>query len=279
MKIARFWERSRSQNGPRSTIEVVVGVGRPTIGSSTRPLTNDTGSRKRIIDGEPFPTLTVFTATVGARRILREIRNDEGETLLDTRNRYGAVVLNTADLMFIDIDVAPDQPLGIFDAIKGLFGNKPEDPFVAAHKRIAAVAASRPEYTIRMYRTFAGFRCSVINKRIKPGTADSDALLSAFGSDPLYIRLCKNQESFRARLTPKFWRCDYTAPRGIFPFSTESEKQVYRNWERGYEQASNPYSTCVFVDQFGSDRAIADFRGLIELHDRDTRAESNLPLA
>lgn len=285
MKIARYWKRAGV---------VVTGTdGRPKDAVAWGWSADDPAeaqrqaeeraqrSAKRIIAGEPFPdTYDSYGDRPAREEILREIKNDEGETIaMLTRNRYGAVVLNTADLMFIDIDVPPAPPMGIIDAIKSLFGNKPEDPFAETHKRIAAVAAGRPEYTIRMYRTFAGFRCAVINKRIKPGTAESDALLSAFGADPLYSRLCKNQESFRARLTPKFWRCRYEAPRSRYPFNDEAEKAMYRNWESGYEQATVGYSTCIFVDQFGSDRAVGDFRNLIELHDRDTRSESNLPLA
>lgn len=285
MKIARFWKVSRiyvnRPDGRQMDVAAWGWSADDPAEAQRQAEERSQRSAKRIAAGEPFPdTYDSYGDRPAREEILREIKNDEGETIaMLTRNRYGAVVLNTADLMFIDIDVPPAPPLGIFDAIKSLFGNKPEDSFVAAHKRIAAVAASRPEYTIRMYRTFAGFRCAVVNKRIKPGTPESDALLSAFGSDPLYVRLCKNQESFRARLTPKFWRCGYESPRGRFPFRDEAEKEMYRNWERAYEQASHGYSTCVFVDQFGNDRTVADFKGLIELHDRDTRSESRLPLA
>jgi hypothetical protein len=55
--------------------------------------------------------------------------------------------------------------------------------------------------------------------------------------------------------------------------------EPFPNTYEGYEQASVGYSTCVFVEQFGNDRTVAIFRGLIEIHDRDTRSESSLPLA
>lgn len=284
MKIARFWKRS-SYNADLPDgrpIEVIAWgwSANDPVEAQQRAEESSQRSAKRIIAGEPFPDSYGYGDRPAREEIIREIKNDEGETIaMLTRNRYGAVVLNTADLMFIDVDVAPAPPMGIIDAIKSLFGNRPEDPIVATHKRIAAVANGRPQYTIRLYRTFAGFRCAVVNKRIKPGTAESDALLSAFGSDPLYVRLCKNQESFRARLTPKCWRCGFRVPPAKFPFNNEPEKERYREWERSYEQSSTAYSTCVFVDQFGNDRTLADFRELIDLHDRDTRCESQLPLA
>lgn len=285
MKIARFWKNStlKTNHPDGRPIEVIAWGWSADDPAEAQHQADERSQRsaKRIISGGPFPdTYDTYGDRPAREEILREIKNDEGETIaMLTRNRYGAVVLNTADLMFIDIDVPTPRSLGIIGAIKSLFGNKPEDPFVVAQKRIAAVANDRPQYTIRLYRTFAGFRCAVVNQRIKPGTGESDALLSAFGSDPLYVRLCRNQESFRARLTPKYWRCGYEAPRSRFPFSSDVERQLSGRWERGYEKASIKYSTCLFVDQFGTDRAIGEFRDLIELHDRETRAESDLPLA
>ncbi len=285
MKIARFWRRSEIHtNGPDGRpIEVAAWGWSADDPAEAQRQADERSQRsaKRIIAGEPFPnTYDSYGDRPAREEIIHEIKNDEGETIaMLTRNRYGAVILNTADLMFIDIDVPEPPSPGLFGAIKSLFGSKPEDPFVAAQIRIAAVAGSRPEYTVRLYRTFAGFRCVVVNRRIKPGSVESDALLSGFGSDPLYVRLCKNQESFRARLTPKFWRCKYEAPRGRFPFNDEVEKEMYRNWQRGYGQASGGYATCSFVEQYGTDRTVADFRPLIELHDRETRSASRMPLA
>ncbi len=285
MKIARFWKRSRIHtNGPDGRpIEVGAWGWSADDPDEAQRQAEERSQRsaKRIIAGEPFPdTYDSYGDRPAREEILREIKNDDGETIaMLTRNRYGAIVLNTADLMFIDIDVPEPKPAGILASLMSLFGNKAEDPFVAEHKRIAAIANERPEYTFRLYRTFAGFRCAVINNRIKPGTVESDALLSAFGSDPLYVRLCKNQESFRARLTPKFWRCKYEAPRGRFPFNSEAEKEMCRNWERGYKQVSSGYATCAFVDQFGDDRTVADFRSLIELHDSETKCDGGMQLA
>lgn len=50
-----------------------------------------------------------------------------------------------------------------------------------------------------------GTVCLFAFMRPQPGIGSW--LLTDFGSDPLYIRLCRLQESFRARLTPQPWRC------------------------------------------------------------------------
>ena len=47
--------------------------------------------------------------------IVREIAGASGQTdAMLTRNSYSALVLNTPRLMFIDIDIPPDAPLGPF---------------------------------------------------------------------------------------------------------------------------------------------------------------------
>jgi len=48
------------------------------------------------------------------------------------------------------------------------------------------------------------------------------------------IRLCRSQESFHARLTPKPWRCRLALPPASFPFSTSQEESKFRAWEANY---------------------------------------------
>jgi hypothetical protein len=57
-------------------------------------------------------------------QVLHEIKNDAGETAaVVTRNSYGCQVLNTARVMFVDIDLPEPKPSGGF--LKKLFG-KPD---------------------------------------------------------------------------------------------------------------------------------------------------------
>lgn len=235
----------------------------------------------RITAGQPFPDKYI---SYGDRPVREEILNeitDETSNLfaMVTRNRYGAVVLNTSDLMFIDVDVPEAESPGLLASIKSLFGSHPIDKYTMTLDHILQTARSLTQYTFRIYRTYAGFRCVVINKRINPGSAESEDLFAAFRSDPLYVRLCKNQESFRARLTPKPWRCNQAAPFYFFPFANAEVEEVSRKWEREYAAASAPYATCKFIEQIGNDRTVADFRHLLDLHDKETRSTADLPLA
>ena len=73
--------------------------------------------------------------------------------------------------------------------------------------RIHAVVARHPGMGLRLYRTANGYRCLVTHRTYDPASQECRELLEALGSDPLYIRLCRGQHCFRARLTPKPWRC------------------------------------------------------------------------
>ncbi len=104
------------------------------------------------------------------------------------------------------------------------------------------------------------------------------ALLDAFDADPLYRRLCKNQECFRARLTPKPFRCGSPNPPGRFPF-TGDQKSEYERWDASYRKQAENYSTCRYVETIGPIECRTDLQGLIELHDGLTKALSDKPLA
>lgn len=64
-----------------------------------------------------------------------------------------------------------------------------------------------PEWGVRIYKTAAGYRGIVTHDLFSPTDPDVIALMNEFGCDPLYILLCKQQESFRVRLSPKGWHC------------------------------------------------------------------------
>jgi hypothetical protein len=214
--------------------------------------------------------------------VVEEITGADGDAAAAlTRNSYGSLVLNTRDLVFIDIDLPQETSGGgLVGALKGLFGkSEADDPASRIRRRVAAQTATRPDLTIRLYRTFAGFRCAVTNRRMSPAGPESRRLLGEFGADPLYVRLCQVQQSYRARLTPKYWRCGGRRPPNRFPWDTEADEQEYRAWEREYEAQSARFATCRFVEQFGSQEGNAESAALIRLHDELTKSDSGLELA
>ena len=176
-----------------------------------------------------------------------------GGAAVVTRNAYGAEVLNTDEMMFVDIDRDDPRPYKV-----------DVDKVIARHGLSG-----------RFYRTFAGHRLILTDRKFMPGSSESEALLQEFGADLMYIRLCRMQISFRARLTPKPWRCDWYKPQGSYPYEDERR---FQEWVREYDRKSVPYATCQLVSTYGG-QVLADFADLIGYHDAATRAASRLPLA
>lgn len=105
--------------------------------------------------------------------------------------------------------------------------------------------------------------------------------MRAVGADPSFIQLCKVQESFRARLTPKPWRVGHTAPPGNFPREEEWQQEAFEKWLQKYGRAVASRATCQFLETIGGDGDTLhpDVAPILSLHDEQTKATSNLPLA
>ena len=184
------------------------------------------------------------------------IKQFAGGSAIVTRNLYGALILNTDEMMFVDIDAengrAPDVDVEAVARRYGLSG--------------------------RFYETFAGYRVILTDRKFMPASPESESMLAAFGADKMYTHLCKMQQSFRARLTPKPWRCEWYKPRGKYPYESPFEEQEFQQWVRQYDSQAAGYSTCKLASTFGT-LVLPEFGELIGYHDRQTKAESGLPLA
>jgi hypothetical protein len=217
-------------------------------------------------------------------QILREISDGNGLTAVITRNSYGSQVLNTARVMFVDIDLPePRKPrVGLFGV---LFGKKkpapPPDPKPEneALMRVEMWTANNSGWGWRVYRTRSGLRLLATQGTMEADAPATDKIFEALGTDPLYRKLCKNQKCFRARLTPKPWRCESACgkpPR--WPWGVGGEED-FRIWETTYNKDSANWATCAFVSQIGNSTIHPEVQSVIQLHDDTTRVGSDLPLA
>ena len=145
-----------------------------------------------------------------------EIVRTVGGDAIVTRNRYGALVLNTARVPFVDVDT-PASGSGSGGGLLGLFGGKQADPASAVLDRVRAACGRFPRTSFRIYRTAAGFRLLATDLLLDPASAQAQELLADFSADPFFVKLCRLQASFRARLTPKPWRCGCALPPASFP--------------------------------------------------------------
>lgn len=213
--------------------------------------------------------------------IVEEIKNDRGEVeAMITRNSRGELVLNTARAMFIDIDCQPVGLLGRLAAgVLRLFGKKMSTPIECALQRVERWHQDKGEFSMRVYRTKAGLRCLMTNALFHPQDQQAITILESLGSDPLYIKLCKVQECFRARLTPKPYRCGVPNLTVRYPFKDVQEEGRLRSWENFYEQSTANYTACHFLKAFGEGGCHEDLRRILEIHDRYTCKGESFELA
>ena len=176
--------------------------------------------------------------------IREEIIATHGDTII-TRNSYGALCLNSPDVLFADIDVAPN-PNGRMVAITivalllialaaafvleqkwiGIVGGIAAfvigysvattlmklstqlagGPLNQVRGRVDRFVRSHPEWQVRLYQTPAGFRLLVEHKTFDPNDPIVREFFTAIHADPLYAKMCLNQHCFRARVSPKPWR-------------------------------------------------------------------------
>lgn len=231
----------------------------------------------RLRRGEAFPEKYSYGDRPPREEILQVIegaRGAEPDAIL-TRNRHGVQVLNTARLLFLDIDVPKPAGLQRFLAGLGMAKDRSIDAVLA---RLRQTLRLHSQATFRIYRTAAGLRVMAVDREFDPTGAKTLELMNATGTDPAFIRLCSVQNSFRARLTPKPWRCNCRSPGIGYPRDADQQRQ-YKAWLKEYELAASGYATCRYLETVGDGRTKNFARMSIELHDRITRCNENLPLA
>jgi hypothetical protein len=202
--------------------------------------------------------------------IIEVIRSrDREEVRVVTRNAYGALVLNAARAMFIDIDF-PKEPVlkSLLTRVRKGFDRTLLSQEERHIQRIEGWARENSTWGMRVFRTFGGFRCLVTDRVFDPAGESTLDILRRLESDPLYIRLCQRQECFRARLTPKPWRCGIQNPPSRYPWETPGEESEYRRWEDRYQLAASRYTTCKLVREIGAGRIHPDVERILSLHDR-----------
>ena len=233
--------------------------------------------------------------------IIRKIDCQDGDAVI-SRNRYGALVLNTNRLMFIDIDT-PVIIKGEPNFLQRLFGKKfvwkdvteqDKQGFIAEKvKAFENFAKLNRDVGFKIYKTFAGLRVMVTHKAFDACSTEAQQLFDAFGTDPLYQKLCQSQKCFRARLTPKRWRMvtkdlppcpelKFRITQDMLESWSATDEQRLKNydqWTKAYDKASEKYSTCELISQVGNPVISSELSSLIQLHDEYTNACRGFSLA
>jgi hypothetical protein len=215
-------------------------------------------------------------------QLLQEFKDAAGAvTAAITRNSYGCQVLNTARVMFVDIDLPePPQP-GFFARMFGkpVPKNTESAELQAARIRIESWSRQHPDWGWRLYRTRAGLRLLATHDVVAPDSEISDTIFADLGADPLYRKLCQSQKCFRARLTPKPWRCGWHGRPARWPWLDAKQEKQFQKWEAQYQSHASQWATCQLLQKLGNPDPHPEIAAIITLHDNATRAESGLPLA
>ncbi|AMV32044.1 hypothetical protein VN12_07970 [Pirellula sp. SH-Sr6A] len=236
---------------------------------------------------------------------IREEIIDEGEGYVVTRNSYGALCLNTPDVLIADVDMpgrmgrSGNGALGIVDRIVSWFalfspekremtppsqeklGEHVDRRYLVVRQRVLKFLEQHPGWGVRVYETPNGFRLIATQGTFVPSEGAVGEFFRCVGADPLYVKMCMNQSCFRARLTAKPWRCGLSErmrPRSVWPISSE-QMPVRERWIEQYQSVARGYASCRWLETLGPEATAPYLVKLIELHDRLSQAQSQLPLA
>lgn len=238
-----------------------------------------------------------------------------------TRNQYGAHCLNVSDVLFADIDLDPRSTLALEDGCVGCLmialvaagiGMSALQLWwmiipiatvatglilwrIFAHIRLRQRLAStrwvdhrvkrwcsdHPTWTVHLYRTPAGYRLLVTHALFSPASDEVATFFRYFETDPRFVRMCRSQSCFRARLTGKPWRMGVTGKMGwgTWPPTSAEAHTRREQWIAGYESAAANFAACRYLSHVGSTSEHPRAVAIRRLHDEACRAQSELPLA
>lgn len=328
MIIPTYWAEARLQHRDRKRQVTVRRFGWSDTSEADAQAHADLRARDafdRVLAGEALPRRERRVAYNGAEGvpIREEIVDRHGDAVI-TRNGYGALCLNTPDVLFADIDFedgpnrywvlpsmaivasltaiaasirlesSPLVTMAVALAIGLMFGYYPAS---LAHRtwtalrggherqalrRVEAFLRSRPQWRAAVYRTPAGVRLMALHRLFDPREPDVQASFDALGVDPVYARMCRNQNCFRARISPKPWRMGLQRLRPPYSAVWRPEHAALparQQWIADYGRESQAYASCRYLDTLGDGGIDPQADALRQLHDAFCRADQPLTIA
>ena len=249
------------------------------------------------------------------------------DDVIITRNPYGSLCLNTPDVLFADIDYLNTYTefsvypilsivgflifgqyiffpeIYTFSMIVGIIGilsimggkifaykkNNPKadkTPEALALKTIERFSESNPEWHLRIYKTPAGLRILVMHDIFN--VESSIDIFEALDTDYNYINMCKLQDCFRARVSPKPWRIGPTfrednkiypqGADGLWPVKEEfmEERKI---WIKEYDELAINFASCKFLKAIGGTMVHPKAEAVRKIHDEYCRSDRDLEMA
>ncbi len=207
--------------------------------------------------------------------IINEIPAPDGSRAAAvTLNALGCQILNTQSLAFVDVDLPEPKP-----GFRLFARKKQSDPTEQPRKLLRNWIAADSRRAARVYRTAAGLRYAITNPPLDPTADTTHDLSQSLQADTLYTNLCKHQQCFRARLTPKPWRTDLGNPPRKLSRNNLTDPDLDA-WLSSYSDTSDRYATCHIIEDHNSATpADATAAHILDLHDALTAATTTKPLA
>ncbi len=323
MIVPRYWAEAREQgrlNGRNFTVRRFGWSDESAEAAATHAAERAREAVAAALAGElvpPWESRVTYGGTDGLP-IREEIVEQKGDAVV-TRNTYGARCLNTPDVLFADVDfadlapprgLAPWLALGVALATAAAVVARPllsltavavgalawvilkrRQRWAARERRGLAVAlervrgfvAAHPGWVLRLYRTPVGLRVVAVHRRFSADEPAVTELFAALGADRDYVRLCRLQRCFRARLSAKPWRIGITdrlRPRpGVWPITDPEKLDRRREWVGRYEARARGFAACRFLEEIGDGLGDPRAADVVRWHDELSRARSELPLA
>ena len=278
MKIYRYWASAvlTTQDGQGKNLLLKKWAGSNDSAEAARSAAERAvASVRDAVQGRTFPRTRnyrdqeyLYSTREHPEEFIRELSPKSAVT----RNGHGCLILNTTEAFFADVDIP--QP-GFFARLGGATRQKREDEAIA---QLNKFMETRPDAGARIYRTKAGLRYLFTHA---PLAVSDETLgwLKELNSDRLYTKLCKEQDCFRARLSPKPFRLGIKERPVRFPRETPETRSAFDSWRSDYESRSNGFAVCKFVGIAGRDAIHSALSALVKDHDRATFSDSDMPLA
>lgn len=248
MIVPQYWAEGRVQHKTREKQVTVRRFGWSDTSLEDAQTQADARAREaldRILAGDNLQRREPKVAYNGAEGvpIREEIVARHGEAII-TRNLYGALCLNTPNVLFVDVDHENDAPFRlsctvhvIFLVVAVAWGISQRSfpltmlalvltitlshgvavglfrlyelclggPTILASRRIRRFSARHPDWHLRVYDTPAGRRILVMHDVFDPHEDRVTRCFRELGADRVYVNMCVRQNCFRARVTAKPW--------------------------------------------------------------------------
>lgn len=280
MKFPRFWARV---SNPRGTV-VARGWSENSLEEATaraqerlQRILHALNNRRSFELG--LERYVYEVDSVICEEVIQRISHNAQEIAVISRNAYGSLILNARRMMFVDVDFPPPPRIKWLARLFSRKSDSHPDPQRQTLERLRQWQASNAQFTLRLYRTYAGIRAIVVNRSFDSVDEGAIALMTDLHCDELYVRLCQSQACFRARLNPKPWRVGMKNPPAAFPFGTDADRQAFQTWLDEKTSKSESFSVCEFLETLGSGELLEEHRPLVELHDSYCCHTEKLPLA